>query len=88
MTSPSVVSKKVVDIRSPYTTKEKILFFRAEMDIMSSKDEEMVILEACSSLERVTIVALYQGCGVYFSLFCFHNGCFKSPQYYILLIGS
>lgn len=39
MVAHVVVSKEVKDIGSSYTTEEKILSFRAEMDISYSKDE-------------------------------------------------
>lgn len=55
MVSPSVLSKEAEDIGSFCTVKEKIISFRKEVEISSLVDEKMVVLEACSLIERVNM---------------------------------
>lgn len=54
MSSSSVVSKDVGDFVSSYASKEKIHLLRSGMDVSSSEDEDRIILEIRSPLDRVT----------------------------------
>lgn len=56
MVAPSTVSKGVKNIESSYTTEEVVLSFWAKMGVSSPGDEEVVILEACSPSEMVTLI--------------------------------
>lgn len=46
--TPSVVPKDAENIGSDYTSEEQIFNFLSEVDVSSSEDKDMVILEACS----------------------------------------
>lgn len=59
MVSPSVVTKYTKDIGPYYTFYKQILFFRTKIGIPSLEYEEIIILEACSPSERVTMPVSY-----------------------------
>lgn len=69
MVSPYVVSKQAKDTKSYYTIEEKILSFLSKMDISFSEDEELIILEACSPSQRVTMVVLFYSPSPYLHLY-------------------
>lgn len=80
------MSKDARDFGSSYTYSEQVLHFQSGVKVSSSEDENQVIHEACSPLERVTIFVsfnppFYQGYAGSFPPFLLLYGDLKGPQH-------